>query len=653
MNILIVGKFPPIQGGVSMRVYWTAHSLAERGHDVCVITNSDDVDPQFRIFMTQNDWLRCEAECDNGRVRVHRIASFDRSQRHIPPNDPVVTKLASLGMEIGAENGTDVVFSYYLEPYAVAGHLIAQKLDVPHVVKTAGSDVGRLWLHAQFQPLYNHVLRSATIVFAQGDIADRLLHIGVNRQNLCRSPGFSVPDSLFHPNGPRLNVNGMMNEVRSYSHFDSTRIFGNFREEIRYIGIYGKLGKGKAIREIIQTVARLVGSGHEVGLLILGESVEESDRRQLLELIDDHSLKERVVKLPFLPHWRVPEFIRRCYVVCCLEQESHVPEHNPVIAREVLACGGCLVASTEILRKLPKRNLIIDRYNCVAVENVRDVEQLTKKLSDLLSSPDRVSKISERAREYASSIQIGDRGWKIIEASFEYAIKFHKTEGKSEQPEGVKIANHENLSDRLLRFVVERLPNDDRFHAEHNAPGSTQFDEIEMMLARVATRVGSLGEQIPIYSKAIHLARLISGAISEMRDHDFGDPLFRLGSWSRETDDDAFDSLVPAISPWARIIDLDYDVRVFIDGLNDDKFPQVLPGGPTSIVVMLSKHFEMPLVYVLDSRTRASLSLCDGKRTLHEILNEENSSISNNKTPEVEKSINEMFREGIIQMGCP
>ena len=41
MRICIIGKFPPIQGGVSTRTYWTAHQLAARGHEVHVVTNAN------------------------------------------------------------------------------------------------------------------------------------------------------------------------------------------------------------------------------------------------------------------------------------------------------------------------------------------------------------------------------------------------------------------------------------------------------------------------------------------------------------------------------------------------------------------------------------------------------------------------------------
>ena len=62
MRICIVGKYPPIQGGVSMRTYWTAYCLAERGHEVHVVTNAKEASPPFRMHMRPEDWGRCEAQ---------------------------------------------------------------------------------------------------------------------------------------------------------------------------------------------------------------------------------------------------------------------------------------------------------------------------------------------------------------------------------------------------------------------------------------------------------------------------------------------------------------------------------------------------------------------------------------------------------------
>ena len=47
MRICIIGKFPPIQGGVSMRTYWTAHALAMHGYEVHVVTNAKEAQARF------------------------------------------------------------------------------------------------------------------------------------------------------------------------------------------------------------------------------------------------------------------------------------------------------------------------------------------------------------------------------------------------------------------------------------------------------------------------------------------------------------------------------------------------------------------------------------------------------------------------------
>ena len=168
MRICMIGKFPPIQGGVSMRTYCTAHALAARGHEVHVVTNAKEATPPFRMHMRDEDWLCCETRLKQGSVTVHWSEPVDRSQNYIPMASPYVTKLATLAARVHAEHPLDVVFSHYMEPYGVAGYLAAAMTGAPHVVRMAGSDAGRLWHHTQFEALYDHVLRSAEAVVAVG-----------------------------------------------------------------------------------------------------------------------------------------------------------------------------------------------------------------------------------------------------------------------------------------------------------------------------------------------------------------------------------------------------------------------------------------------------------------------------------------------------
>ena len=96
MRICIIGKYPPIQGGVSMRTYLAAHALAQRGHEVHVVTNAKEAGPPFRMHMRAQDWRRCEPSFGSGSVTVHWSDPVDRSQRYIPMASPFVSKLATL-----------------------------------------------------------------------------------------------------------------------------------------------------------------------------------------------------------------------------------------------------------------------------------------------------------------------------------------------------------------------------------------------------------------------------------------------------------------------------------------------------------------------------------------------------------------------------
>jgi glycosyltransferase involved in cell wall biosynthesis len=80
LKICIIGKYPPIQGGVSMRTYWHAHGLAALGHEVHVVTNAKEAVSPFRMYMRAEDWARCEASrCGaglSGENQAYRNSSW-------------------------------------------------------------------------------------------------------------------------------------------------------------------------------------------------------------------------------------------------------------------------------------------------------------------------------------------------------------------------------------------------------------------------------------------------------------------------------------------------------------------------------------------------------------------------------------------------
>jgi glycosyltransferase involved in cell wall biosynthesis len=386
VRICVVGKFPPIQGGVSMRTYWTAHGLAQRGHEVHVVTNAKEAEPPFRMLMRPADWARCGASYGKGSVAVHWTDPADWSQHHLPMASPFASKLAGMALGLHAKRPFDVIYSHYLEPYGVAAHVVAQSTRVPHVARMAGSDAGRLWHHRQLEPLYDEVLRAAAAVITGPVPGQRALARGIDPRRLAVSGGFSVPERLFKPTGPVLDIAALRAQARrdpALRHL----AWGGFRRGRPYVGVYGKLGDRKGSFALLEAMHRLKRRGVEAGLVAVahGEATLENRFRDRVRRL---GLKDRVLQLPFIPHWRIPEFLRGCAAVCCLEQDFPIAFHDPIVAREVLLCAGCLIGSAEIVRKIPHYEQFPNGYGCVALEDVHDIGALSKALAAVITDPE-------------------------------------------------------------------------------------------------------------------------------------------------------------------------------------------------------------------------------------------------------------------------
>jgi len=65
----------------------------------------------------------------------------------------------------------------------------------------------------------------------------------------------------------------------------------------------------------------------------------------------------------------------------------------------VLLCGKCLVASTEVLRKLPAYARLPHGYGCVAIPDVNDVDALSERLDRHCPRSENPRRRSARADE--------------------------------------------------------------------------------------------------------------------------------------------------------------------------------------------------------------------------------------------------------------
>lgn len=390
MKIMVIGKYPPIEGGVSAATYWTCRILAEAGHEVHVVTNAREVEPRFRIWIQPEDraMLRPDFTTNGGgQVFLHSPEQI-RFGAYIPWANPYVTKLAGTALLTAKSHGCDLIYAYYYEPYGVVATIVSSWLNVPYRVRHAGSDIGRLALIPELGEVYREVLGRAEKVVTSGPRhSERLEKLGANPDSILFDGVYSVPTDYFNPKAHPLNIESIISQTEQWceqvdyspsireriSRINEARIDPTFP----FIGIYGKLGETKGSFDLLAAFTKC----QYVNLVAMVNGYESTFLRFLNE-VEDRGLASRTVILPFLPHWRVPSFIRACRAVCFLERKFSISFHTPTVPREVLACGICLVCSEEIASKSSFASNIADGKNMMIV-NPEDHTQLATVIEKL------------------------------------------------------------------------------------------------------------------------------------------------------------------------------------------------------------------------------------------------------------------------------
>jgi glycosyltransferase involved in cell wall biosynthesis len=638
VRICIIGKFPPIQGGVAARTYWIAHDLAARGHEVHVVTNAKEASPPFRIHMRRQDWKRCMAgypaagSASSGSVTLHWTDPLDRSQHYIPLASPFVSKLAGTAARVHAERPFDVIYSHYLEPYGIAGHLVADIAHVPHVVRMAGSDAGRLWLHPQLEALYDHVLRSAATVIASGSVAGRAVKHGVDPDRIKAGDRFVLPEDLFCIDGPKLDIAGLRHEVERDDPELRDAFWGGFGGGLPYFGIYGKLGETKGSFVLLAAIARLKQEGLAVGLVAMAHgwpSLEQKFRARGEEL----GIIDRVLQIPFLPHWRVPEFLRSCLAVCCLEQDFPIAFHTPLVAREVLTCGKCLVASTELIRKLPDHLRLADSYGSVAIPDVQDVAALSARLAAVVRDPEPIAFVAARGRVFAGVLQEEAKASGSLEAILIGAVKRRvRTRKRS-----MVVPNPPHP-----RFpIAQAMSNILKLCGDGAAFDLPQAHETLAVVERAQNsgELSLLGVPAGIRLEiALAEAELPSPKVAEVQD-----PLFRLRIKRWALADGELGALLPTRDPQLRLLKFEASEKQTRAGRSLARKPR-----ERNIVVFAQADGQLRERLLVSEVSARILELSDGTRTAWEIadrISAENPQAGRDPALQL---IEEMFAAGLL-----
>jgi hypothetical protein len=482
----------------------------------------------------------------------------------------------------------------------------------------AGSDAGRLWRHPHFEALYDHVLTSAEAVIATGVVAKRAVARGVDPARITFDGGISIPDNLFSPNGPTLDLAALRDEIGADRGLRQL-MWGEFSGGKPYFGIYGKLGERKGSFALLAALGRLKRDGIDVGLVALahGQAEDQSAFRARASRL---GLRDRILQIPFLPHWRIPEFLRGSLAVCCLEQDFPIGFHMPIIPREVLLCGACLVGSTEVIRKLPGHERLPHAYGCVAVKDVTDIAALSQQLAAIATDAQPLSVVGARGRAFAIDLQ------KNI--AFPHALDRILVAAAARQCGGEarrKLGDDRSVEHHrfpLTKLVLPLLA-DRGLDVNANPDQSVDLQGACKILAaieRATHRRG--GKRLRPLLLPVQAEIAVATAEDDFTPVPAGrsDPLFRLQTKRWAVDDRDLLALVPVRDPRVRVIAFDFDVAAFMDMRTVDKLLDEPVLCHSYLVAFAQPDGERREPLLVRAETAEFLEFCDGTRSVDEIM---------------------------------
>ena len=389
MNILIIGKYPPIQGGVSSQTYWLAKGLGEKGHRVYVVSNCWEVEQTFREDLKDDDLSLLEPK------NVHLFSTTPGFRSAIPYSRSYESRLMSMALDVIQEHDIQIIYSHYLLPYGVAALMAKKITGIPWVVQHAGSDIGRLIFHSQLKSIFLECFRNADRTIGYANTRQRFIENGLSLGPIVNVRR-AIDISTFHPSAAPFDFS-------PYGIPKGSSIFTYF----------GKISRLKKTDEFLEAAAAI--KEEDFSLVFVTESGKNLE--ELKKKAQVLGMGEKCVFLPFQPPWKIPGIMKASTCIVCPEsdEEPYLPKgtHGPQIAREAMAVGKPVIIGRGVKEKgyytLTKENediLVVDPMNRKEfAEKLRYVMGHGEEMDALGKNARKLSEKQEDFEGYVSSME--------------------------------------------------------------------------------------------------------------------------------------------------------------------------------------------------------------------------------------------------------
>jgi glycosyltransferase involved in cell wall biosynthesis len=382
IKVCFFTKYPPIEGGVSASAYWSSRALARKGIEVHIVTNSLEVEDEFREKIDLKKKME-KGEYQPKNVFVHNLNSPPDS--HIPYSRAYLERLIGLGLKVIKENKCDIIDSYYFQPYGLAAIFTKLLTKKPCIIRHAGSDISRLFLNDDLNAIYKKSFQVADIIVTSPYFKNFFERCGVSEGNLYFKPFVPTDLKYFNPKVKAANlidfgVPGPLLKKPVFSYI-------------------GKYSDHKGLFDLVKAVGKI--KEDFLLLFVTGGFGLENFRSYIKSM---PSLRNKYYFLDFQAPWKIPSIIKATNCLFQLENNFPIKGHTPFQPIEAMALSVPVLISNEILEKYKKLLQLENNHNVLAV-NPKNHQEIRMAFLKIIKNSKEAKRVGKRGSQKVFSLR--------------------------------------------------------------------------------------------------------------------------------------------------------------------------------------------------------------------------------------------------------
>ncbi len=301
MKILLIGKYPPMQGGISSKTYWLFRELKKRGLN-------------FRIITVETTDYSIKG-CDSNRS-ITTVIKTKKTPWHIPESELLGDRIFYKALKAAEVFEPDLIETNYLWPFCMPASLVANILGKPLMIRHAGSDIQKFGHDTEFMGTMKAYFDKAAIVITNRTVKTLIEKLCDNTGKVCCLRRYIPNPEMFRPEPTEKNI------------------------DILFAGKINYHWNLKGINLLLD----LIRSRKLKSLFVIGGKY----KNEIVELIAQTETGNYIEVRDFVPPEMMPSIYNSCKFVWCWEEKGGVEDFSNIIW-EALFCGTpCIVNSATV-----------------------------------------------------------------------------------------------------------------------------------------------------------------------------------------------------------------------------------------------------------------------------------------------------------------